>query len=178
MEPSTLLENPLRTIRLSNKFSLDRMAQYAHVSRQLIIRAEQAVYASPPPALLKACLELAVGDLEDEGTVYHLYKAFQSQTRKKHYGHLIVDPGWEHLRAGIHPWIWWRKASGIEARIGPAKFYCVHPALLHKLEVTPNLCQTIPTELLVALIDSGYSKNTLDGFEKAYRDFKQMRRVV
>lgn len=172
-------KNPLREIRLSLGLSLDRLAREARVSRQLIIRAEQAVYSDPPPRLLKTLLWLDVDEYSDAESVIAQYHAFQVQTRKLNYGALIPNFNFKNLvPPGQHPFVVWRVRSGVKARIGPAKFFCVHPALLHKFEVQPHLVVTPPSELMLALAQSGYTKEFLASFAKAYDDYKNRRRQI
>lgn len=167
-----LVKNPLREIRLAFGLSLDRLAHRSGVSRQLIIRAEQAVYADPPPRLLTTLLEYELEGYDDYDSVLAQYHAFQVVTRKNSYGKL--NPGFDFLTVpvGVHPFVDWRVRSGIKARIGPAKFFCVHPALLHKFEVQPHLVITPPGDLLLALEQSGYSKELLASLGTAYDTYK------
>lgn len=169
-------ENPLTVLRTTKRLSQEALAKKAGVSRQLIIRAEQAVYASPPPALVSTLLDIsdpaAVGFALDEETVYHLYKEYQTHVRKRSFGRLATNQVFSDVPKGVHPFVDWRLRSGIKARIGPAKFFCVHPALLHKFEVQPHLCQSPPGDLLHALVESGYSKELLASFSLAYDTYK------
>lgn len=170
-------ENPLRLLRFDQRLSLDQLARKAGVSRQLIIRAEQAVYNSPPPVLVATLLDnisedRAVEGFDDREFVYHLYKQFQTFTRKKNYGRLNPKFSFAAVPVGVHPWVNWRLSSGIAARIGPAKHYCVHPALLHKFEVQPHLVQSPPGDLRGALIEAGYRKELLDELAAAYDTYK------
>lgn len=196
--------NPLKQLRLSKRLSQEVLAHRAGVTRQLVIRAEQGVYASPPPRLLDYLLEVAslpcaldvdtngiphdppliptpveVLGLDDEGVVYHRYAQFQTYTRKHNFGKLMPKFNFAPVSEGglvpegEHPFTSWRMQSGLKARIGTAKYFCVHPALLHKFEVTPNLCRTVPGELITALGQAGYSSETLAGLENAYYSYKK-----
>lgn len=179
--PAPPPENPLKTLRLGLKVSQEALAYQSRLSRQLIIRAEQAVYASPPPALLATLLDRAEQRLEssavgfefDEASVYHLYKEFQTHVRKTHYGRLSPSFDFANVPVGVHPFVDWRLRSGISARIGTAKFFCVHPALLHKYEMQPHLVQSTPGELVSALRESGYRKELLDSLGDAYDNYKE-----
>lgn len=176
--------NPLREIRLANRLTLDNVAYNLRTTRQFVIRAEQAVYATPPPRLLKYLLDLnlpesvtdrAVGlGMDDELIVYHLYREFQRAVRKKNFGVLLTDYDFPKHPTALHqhPFVAWRWASSVQARIGVSKLYCVHPALISKFETSPNLCASPPGELLLALEESGYSKELLASFTKAYDTYK------
>lgn len=182
-------ENPLRFLRLRLRLSQEQLAHHARVSRQLVIRAEQAVYASPPPVLVDTLLELAdskldegprselnpgaVGFAFDKETVYHLYKGFQTYVRKAHYGRLSPSFDFANVPSSVHPFVDWRLCSGVKARIGTAKYFCVHPALLHKYEVQPHLVQSTPGDLVRALRESGYRRELLDSLSTAYDNYKE-----
>lgn len=176
--------NPLREMRLQQGFTLDRLAYLLGTTRQFIIRAEQAVYADPPPRLLRLLIDYTdtqsltganlipapVGTLTDEQVVYHLYHKYQSFVRTRNYGALLTE--WGFWIGDKHPFVQWRKWSGIQSRIGVSKLFCVHPALISKFENQPHLVQTPPGELMAALEESGYSKELLDSFAKAYDNYK------
>lgn len=171
---SSEIKNPLREIRLSVGLTLDQLAYRAEVSRLLIIRNEQAVYADPSPRLLDALMEFEIEDLDDEQVVRSLYHSFQIETRRANFGKLRVVQSFQTIQG--HPFVSWRLASGVRARIAVSKFFCVHPALIHKFETTPHLCVSPPGELMIALEQSGYSKELLDSFDKAYDTYKQSTR--
>lgn len=191
--------NPLREMRLALGYSLDRVAADLDTTRQFVIRAEQGVYATPPPALTDylltktdalldeslipdrindravlfnnpAAVGLGRGDI---GIVYHLYAKFQSETRKANYGKLSPTFAFDKVTEGQHPFVVWRMRSGISARIRISKYLCVHPALVFKFESQPHLCTSPPGELLVALKESGYSTETLASFTQAYDHYKR-----
>lgn len=188
--------NPLTVMRKSMRLSQEQTARRAGVTRQLVIRAEQAVYSDPPPALLRFLVECvdpanedlrtltgapyddapnsgAVGVLDiDESLVYHQYHNFQKHVRRSSYGKLRPEFDFTSLAPDVHPWIEWRMQSGITARIGPAKFFCLHPALLHKFEVQPHLIQSPPGDLVNALLMSGYSRETLADLDRAWSNYK------
>lgn len=173
---STEIKNPLREIRLSVGLTLDQLAYRAEVSRLLIIRSEQAVYADPSPRLLETLLAFEVDGLDDEFVVLARYHEFQTETRKENYGKLRTVDTFKWYNPTVHPFVFWRMDSGVTAQIAISKYFCVHPALIHKFEKTPHLCVTPPGELMTALGQSGYSKELLDSFTKAYDTFKQSTR--
>lgn len=186
--------NPLRQMRLDLGWTLDHTAHLLDTTRQFVIRAEQGVYANPPPRLTQLLLgygdvpltddplgTAAVGVGSDEDTVYHLYHAYQTSQRKRNYGALSPEYDFTtgFLASGIvnplkyNPLLRWRNFSNVPSRIGISKLYCVHPALITKFEMQPHLMVEPPTELLVALRESGYSAELLDSFVSAYHTYKE-----
>lgn len=184
MNPSTVPRNPLKEIRLANNLTLDSVAFDLRTTRQYLIRVEQGVYAAPPERYTNYLLDLSVPEsitdravglgMTDELVVYHLYREFQRATRKKNFGKLLTDYDFGYKVGALHehPFTSWRWASGIRARIGVSKMFCVHPALISKFESSPNLCASPPGDLLLALSESGYSKELIDSFVKAYDTYK------
>lgn len=189
MEMTRVFVNPLRQMRLDLGWTLDHTADQLDTTRQFVIRAEQGVYANPPPRLTQLLLgygdvplsTAAVGVGSDEDVVYHLYHEFQVLTRKRNYGALRPDYDFKSgflASSSIHPlnhhpllrWRWW---SNITGRIGVSKLFCVHPALITKFERTPHLCVEPPGDLMNALRQSGYAPEILDSFVSAYHTYKE-----
>jgi hypothetical protein len=185
--------NPLKQMRLRLNWTLDHTADLLSSTRQFVIRAEQGVYADPPPRLLSLLLSYtepelfiysgypatpinnpaAVGDVEsEEALVYHQYHVFQSLTRKRNYGRLLPVWRFDAISAEHHPFLRWRLASGVDSRISISKFYCVHPALITKFENSPHLVSHPPTDLISALTESGYDSELLDSLATAYDNYK------
>ena len=170
--------NPLKTLRDSAGLSVAELADAAGVSSQAVIRAEQGVYASPPPNVLDALWRYAPeDDLHDYGILLADYHNFQRLTRQNHYGLESggLDESYVFKPNKDHPFVAWRLDSGIEARIQISKKYCVHPALVFKFEAQPYLCSTPPKELIRALLESGYSAKKLAEFEEAFAAFRKER---
>lgn len=165
------VKNPLREARERLNLTIDQVAFRASVSKQFIIKAEQAVYTDPSETLISyysALIDLDVVEINSR------YYTFQRETRKANYGRLI-EP-WKFLSA-THPFISWRELSGVGSAAGICKLFCVHPAVLNKFEKRSFLLSGVPEQLTVALLESGYKPETLDALEKSYRDFKLQRKI-
>jgi DNA-binding XRE family transcriptional regulator len=161
--------NPLKQLRERLNLTLDQVAYRASISKQFIIKAEQAVYTDPSETLL--AFYSALIDL-DAVEVTQQYYRFQRETRKANYGRLI-EP-WT-FKVENHPFISWRQLSGVSSAAGICKLYCVHPAVLNKFENRSYLLAGTPEQLVVALMESGYSPETLAALEEAYIRFKILR---
>jgi transcriptional regulator with XRE-family HTH domain len=184
--------NPLTRLRKAAGLTQENLALRAQVTRQFVIRAEQAVYPDPPVGLVNTLLELNY-DLDEDGSndfndsidfedldIVELaaqYKAYQVALRKQHYGVLATRYNFSNTSLFDHelehPFKQWRKDSNITSRIAISKYYCVHPATVFKFEEQPYLTTHVPPELVTALIDSGYPKELLDSLQKAYDTYKQ-----
>lgn len=175
--------NPLKSLRAACGWTQEQLAEQAGVTRQFVIRAEQAVYSTVPVGLVETMLydlhendateaELYGADTADIGA---LYLRYQRAVRKQQYG--ALNPFYPFdLPGHVHPFVEWRKYSGIDSRIGVSKRFCVHPAVIFKFEKQPHLMQHVPEDLLTALRDSGYSEELLDSFVKAYDNYKRHQR--
>lgn len=165
--------NPLRTLREAAHCTVKEMADLADVTSQAIIRSEQGVYERPLPKLLSALWRYAPeSDLHDEGVLLADYHHFQRQVRESNYGRLDEH---HYFLSGqpSHPFVAWRLASGLSARISISKLFCVHPALVTKFEMQPHLCSTPPGQLLYALRESGYSETKLDALTDKYSEYRR-----
>lgn len=162
------VENPLKHLRHLRNLTIEQVAVRCHVSRQFVIRSEQAVYSDPPETLLtffSSELEINLDEVKRD------YYAYQYSTRRINYGRLI-EPWAFSTRRDAHPFISWRELSGISSSAGICKLYCVHPATINKFESRPHLLSSVPEQLVTALLESGYSAETLDLLELAYVNFK------
>lgn len=163
-------ENPLKKIRTSLDLTIDQVAYRAGVSKQFIIKSEQAVYTEPSASLVAFYGELVDLDVVEIEQEYYL---FQRETRRANYGRLIEPWAFTAALGEVgHPFINWRMLSGVSSAAGLCKLFCVHPAVLNKFENRSYLIAGVPEGLVSALLEAGYSANTLDALEKAYRDFK------
>lgn len=160
-------ESPLRRLREEASLTIDKVAHRTGLSKQYIIKAEQACYAEPSDALLRF-YETNFKDVAKE------YYTFQREVRKQNFGKLI-EPWHFHLgELEDHPFINWRVCSGVGSRDAISRFYCVHPAIMYKFE----MCKitTVPEHLVTALLESGYDAVTLTKLEEAYQAYLQQRR--
>lgn len=162
--------NPLRQLRMEARLGVEQLADRVGVSKQFIIRAEQAVYDSPPPRLLEY-YSLAKWD-EDE--LINEYTEFQHFTRKTNYGRLL-DPRPVGNPEFAHPFTYWREASGL-SRQSISTLYCVHPATVFKFEQQAHLVNSLPPQLSDALLESGYSPSTISSLGADFNQYKLLRR--
>jgi transcriptional regulator with XRE-family HTH domain len=156
------MNSPLKDLRERSGLTLERVASQTGLSKQFIINSEQAVYVDPPELLLRFYEEEELPE----------YYEFQRETRKFNYGRLI-EP-WTFWREDHHPFIHWRECSGINSARAICKIFCVHPAVMHKFEHATM--ETVPDQLIAALLESGYKNDTLNELAEAYRDYKLDRR--
>lgn len=155
--------NPLKLFRERLGKTLEETAALAEVSKHFVIRSEQGVYTEPPETLVDFYKEYF--DFDDIKADYYRY---QRNTRIANYGKLL-EPWNFNAPVGKHPFIHWRQLSGMHSQAGVCKYFCVHPAVVSKFEKGLG---NIPEQLLAALLESGYSVDTLNLLEKAYLAFK------
>lgn len=167
--------NPLRLLREAAGETVSSMAELAGVTTQLVIWNEQGVYASPSPRYLQQLLEYSpAGDYHTSpDALTRDYYAFQKLTRESNYGKLLEPHDWSDYPWRHHPFVAWRKASGLDSRVAISKLYCVAPSLIFKFEKQPERCKTPPGELRQALLDSGYRADTLDALAIAYEEHRK-----
>ncbi len=160
--------NPLKAIRLSTGYSLDRFSKQFDVSRTLIVNNENGTYANPSPVMLEALSQFAP-EVLTERFIYE-YHDWQRETRRSNYG-VLVEPLPSVIRNMGHPVVDWASYSNIPYnRI--SKLYCVHQGLMDRLKNQSNLMTYLPPPLTDALIDSGYSLKTIDELESRFQAYK------
>jgi len=169
--------NPLRAIREHMHWTLVRVAREAGVSKQLVISNEAAQYERPSDTLLDYYL-LYRNEWEDAVDYNNLirdYKAFQYAQRRSNYGVLTFPVNDRYPVGGsnpVNPFMFVCALSNIPTtRI--CKLYCVHQGLIHRLIHENNLMQSLPGVLKDALLDSGYSAETIAAFDSAFIEYKR-----
>ena len=158
------MNSPLKDLRERKGLTLDRVSHSTGLSKQFIINSEQAVYVDPPEQLMRF---YEVSELDE-------YYDYQREVRKANYFKLIEPWVFFQAEGLIHPFINWRECSGIDSARAICKLFCVHPAVMHKFE--HGNMESVPEQLTVALLESGYESRTLQGLAEAYRSFKLDRR--
>ena len=163
-------DSPVKRFRV-DEFHMTQ-AEFAHacgVSKLLIIRAEQCCYKLPPPAIENYLVsQVPAFDLNEFRADY---LNFQRKMRKFSYG--ILEPGFDfhHLSPKKHPFIEWREYSAINQTMA-CKYWCLHPAVIYKFEVQPHLLNDLPSDLVDALLESGYSELIIAELRAAYKRYK------
>lgn len=160
--------SPLKDLRLRLHKTLDQVARQTEHSKQFIIRAEQGVFTDLPVGLISYYAEYLDLEINEEREKYW---KFQRETRIKNYGALIEPWEFQDL---WHPFINWRMASGIPSQAKVCTLFCVHPAVIYKLEKASMI--SLPDQLIGALMESGYSAETLENLRVAYAAFKDRQR--
>lgn len=155
--------SPLKRLREEAGFTLERVSRLTGLSKQFIINSEQAVYVDPPEQLLRFFEEDSLDDYYD----------YQREVRLQNYGKLIEPWAFFVGSSKIHPFINWRECSGINSARSISKLFCVHPAVMHKFE--HSLMESVPDQLISALLESGYDSRTLRELEESYKQFKLLR---
>lgn len=106
------------------------VANYLDVTRHMMIRLEQALFAEPPPLALIKLSNLYCISEEELLESYHKYQvdsrlAFAAT-------HSNFDLLWNYS-GSEHPLIYWRTSEDLSS-VGLAKGLCVHQGLLYAYE--------------------------------------------
>lgn len=159
------IPNPFKQLREQNRWSIEQVASAANVNKDVVLRLEQALHNSIPPKLLDFYLRRCD---EDVSALRYRYRAFQLQTREETGPVLMTDLGF--VRS--NPFVYIRERVGW-SRIELCKKLCVHPALVHKVEMQPHLARKMPGAYLLALKESGHSLGFITQLERAFDEFKE-----
>lgn len=155
--------NPLKRLREESGMTLKRVSRGTGFSKQFIIKQEQGVYHEPS----KTIVDFYDADYKE---VCKDYREFQRACRKANYGRLI-EPWHFNVNEGKNPWITWRELSGVGSEAAICKFFCLHPAIMFKFE--RGDMTTVPDLLIEALLESGYSHETLNKLGEAYEAWRK-----
>lgn len=162
------MKSPLKTLREECDLTIERVAARTDLSKQFIIKAEQAVYQELPERLVSFYAgETSVNYVELAAD----YAEFQREVRLGNFGRLI-EP-WT-FQFATHPFKHWREMSGVGSLSGLCRMFCVHPAVMSKFENQTYLLNAVPAQLVTALLESGYSEETLRALQLAYDGYRAM----
>jgi hypothetical protein len=145
-----MLPNPVKSYRQQMGYSINELSEQSGISRSVIIRAEQGCYAAIP---------------------YRLHSYLVSR-EKRHLSYGKLPRRLPAFYAGIHPFIHWRDQVNLR-RIEVAKYFCVHLSTLARFE--NNIAQqTVPDQLIEALLDSGYSIELIEDLKTRYTLYRNL----
>lgn len=197
------------------QFTQESLANTLGISKQLILRNEQAVYTQPSPTLLEFFSgndPLVMNQLTQD------YLEFQKAVRKNNFGKLVEPPPsplvhfppdtnkdkkisvlqlTDHDYAELitkvielpetadyspvgkvdpdlvvfHPFKHWRLVSDLNLN-QVSKMFCIQHSLLYKLENQTHLVESLPQQLIDALLVSGYSQQTIDNEVRWFAMYK------
>lgn len=184
--------NPVKHLRKNVlNLTMEELCRACKVSKTLIIKNEQGCYPSPS-AVLTLFFRRHV-EYFDEQHFNDQYSLFQYHTRRLSYGLLLPNfPLQEYLNRlpvgaepntqisnepFYHPFEYWRMCSIKQPNLYQiSKAFCTHQGILFKFENQHHLVNSVPDPLVSALLDAGYSRDTLIQLDLAYREFKQYMR--
>lgn len=192
MNSQTKLVNPLARERVALHLTQQELAAQVGVTRNFIVRAENAEYPHPPKPLLEF---FTGGDRLAYEALGHLYSAYQKQSRQDNYGLLYPDTKWLNYNKTdlidplTHPLTWWiivtsqheEQENGI-SNVGVSgaptvyeicKAFCVHHATIHHWTTDAKTVKKVPKVFLAALFESGYNESVLIELEGAYELYRK-----
>lgn len=164
------LVNPFKALRERKGLTLHALSVRAGVSRYLIIRTEQGCFPTPPPRLLSYVVGYLNGD---ELEILEDYAKFQVEVRKRNSRLLNTFP--VGAPENQHPFTYWRT----HAENGPfnltevSKRLCVAQPVLYHFEHKPRQQGSIPSQLLLALEQAGYTLDELNELKVAYDNYRR-----
>lgn len=167
------MQNILATIRTAHGLSQQALATRVGVSRQLVMRSEQALYVDPPPRLLDELMQFDYNEYSHE-TVIRLYHNFQHHQRLLHgpYGFtrnpLLVQffdfKTIPEVYNPIRDWIAYTGQTPTSIAVG----FCVHLQAMNILTNPRNKPpKKLPTQFLAALLEAGYKSSLLSDLSGA-----------
>ena len=173
-----LKPNNFRLLRIRKKYTVQGLADKTGLSKQAIIRTEQAVYPVPPVGLLDFWLKQGYNykKLMDE------YGDYQLNIRQRHhklFGEPILDL---ECYKDKHPnqvlRLNWTNPDGTPVGYvmnvtEQAKLLCVSQSVLNYFENSVKQQHSVPMPLSSALRDAGYSVRFLEDLDRAYVAYRK-----
>jgi len=151
-------ENPVRIVRRQLNLTQVSLATRARVSRMVVLRTEQGMYASIPDKLLTQ-LSTVAGFAVPRRDIQPLYEIWQRDQRLLQEW---VNGDFTPTGTGRRAFINWRKAVSPlgDSAMGFCRLLCVHPNSLRALETGSS--RSFPSQISQALIIAGIEPDRLD----------------
>lgn len=151
------VENPIRIIRKSLGLTQLRLASLANVSRMVVLRTEQGMYASIPEKLLTQ-LSKAAGFPVPRSDIQPTYERWQREQRMLQEW---VNNDFSTDLSGPRAFIKWRSTvAPISSAMGFCRLLCIHPNSLRSLESGSS--RTFPSQISSALTIAGIEPDRLE----------------
>lgn len=148
-------ESPLKRVRRSLNITQVALADKAHVSRMVVIRAEQGLYSTIPDRLLVELSKVA-GYAIPRRDIQPLYEAWQRDQRMLQ--EWVNDPFVGRERTKFRDWR--ISVTPIKSAMGFCRLLCIHPNALRGLE--NGTSQSFPSQISAALQHAGISEDRLE----------------
>ena len=152
-------ENPIRIIRRQLNLTQVNLAARAKVSRMVVLRTEQGMYASIPDKLLTQLSTVAgfAVPRRDIQPVYEIWQRDQRMLQSEWVNNPFTVEG-----TGRRAFINWRRAVSPvgDSAMGFCRLLCIHPNSLRALESGSS--RSFPSQISQALIIAGIDQEKLD----------------
>lgn len=161
--------NPFKLLRESHDFTVELMAKKIGISKQALIRLEQACYVEPLPSALNYCAS-AFPVSEYQLTID--YEAFQQLKRQKahrYFGDIQEKLSLAYSTA-THPM---RVLRGSTNPTQVAKDLCIPPATLTYFERNVVQQKSVPKVIINVLHEIGYTSAEIDALIEGYDSYRK-----
>ena len=172
------MDNPIKELRLSVGLSQSRLVELSGLSKLVVVRTEQGLYASPSQSLVRPLVLLNPDYTSAQ--VLREYLKFQEYTRASQvYWVNRVTPALlvGSLSKTLSPVASLRSLAPLvsQSRMGFCKSLCLHPNSIRLLE---NGSQgTLPSALVVGLKLAKFPPESLDILRRYTSQYAQARSV-
>lgn len=166
------MKNPLKSLREANELTLDQVAHLSGVTPHAVLKSEKGVYELPSQKLLDFFLDNDNQLFWTEAQIIHDYKSFRVFTRQSsgpysqvswtlskpdsHSSQLIFPIELLPINPNKNPFTAYREYY-VRSKSQVSNCLCLHPTIIHKLELQPEKYQTLPKQFLEATADAGYT---------------------
>lgn len=172
-EAPTTVTNPFSDLRAQTGLSHVDLGKRMGVSKQALIRLEQGTFDLPLPNVLQYWVDQGYSELAlvDQ---YEDFQAFTRQSNRQLFGPtLLVNISYqqhpfEQLRLGISTPV------GALNKTQVAKRLCLPQSTLQRWETDWRRQKSIPRNLQIVLMQTGYTKDQVKYFSHAYKTWREL----
>lgn len=164
---TTALRHPWSLRRNDRGFTQESLADSIGVTRHMVLRLEQGLFAEPPPDLLVKIgfrLDASLPELLEE------YFAYVKDARNYFREHnLSIERALKHYlveKEDVHPLVFYREMQDL-SRIGLCKGLCLHQDPIRDYE--NNQQRGVPSQLVAALKEINWPVEPLEEAVKEWR---------
>ncbi len=159
LAPTTVDECIFKTLRLQHNYTLEALAKELRVSKLVLIRLEQGTFSRPITVVMDHWVDNYGVNYKSILDAYDSYRSNQRTSNPRCCGDLRADPSND-----VHPLRQLRN----DGPTALSKLLCVPQATLQYFEKKWKRQQSVPKELIAALLENGYKGSEIRHFQETY----------
>lgn len=164
----------IKTFRNSKDMTIKDLAEKAGCSEQVVMRAEQGIYAAIPPAISYLISELSDSSIDELNARYHYFVKNHrcwAQQESPLIPSLLITTVIQGKK--IHPFVAWRQCCGYSSRMSFCTSFCIHNSTLTRFEKgTSEYVPDVLYELFKDLFGEKQATKSYAKLQRLYDSYK------